>query len=232
MTGKTKAYLQLALSALVLTGIVSQAAAQAGPEKQDWAAKDKPGDGVAEVILQDGSTPMACRLEISVKGGNGCTKVMCKGEQVAMTSSAQSMLAAKKIALSQAKAHYVHFLQEEINSKRVTDTIDAAIKNEGGPTPGTQASSGYVTSSTIREQASGLIKGFVVIEDGFEKLGNDQVAYAIGGVSCLTQKGADNLSAGNRRDNSTPTPMAGQNGAAGGEPGVVPARRRAGADQM
>jgi hypothetical protein len=216
--------------AMVLTLVTSTASAQAGPEKQEWGAKDKPGDGVAEIVLQDGSTPMACRMEVSVKGGPGCTKVMCKGEQTVMTQSAQSMMAAKKIALSVAKAHYTHFLQEEINSKRVTDLIDAAIANEGGPNPGTQASSGYVSSSTIREQASALIKGFAVIEDGFEKLGNQQVAYVIGGVSCLTQRGADNLSAGNRRDNSTPPP--GAAGTAPSEGAVVPSRRRAGADQM
>lgn len=228
-TGKT--FFRLALLALALTSFVSQASAQAGPESQGWNDKDKPGDGVAEVLVQDGNTPMACRLEISVKGGAGCTKVMCKGEQVAMTARPQSMMAAKKIAMSQAKAHYTHFLQEEINSKRVTDTIDAAISDEGGPTPGTKESNGYVSSSTIREQASALIKGFVVIEDGFEKMGDGQVAYAIGGVSCITQKGADNLSAGNRRDNADRAPAA-QSGGASGDAAAVPARRRAGADQM
>lgn len=228
MTGKPS--LRLFLCASMLAVLSTKVGAQAGPEKRDWAANDKPGDGVAEVVLSDGNTPMACRLEISVKGGPGCTKVMCKGEQVAMTGSAQSMLAAKKIALSQAKAHYTHFLQEEINSKRVTETIDAAIKNEGGPTPGTQTSSGYVSSSTIREQASALIKGFTVIEDGFEKLGTDQVAYVLGGVSCLTQRAADNMSAGNRRDNATPTGAAQADAPADAAP--VPTRRRAGADQM
>jgi hypothetical protein len=229
MTGKT--HLQLTLSAIALTCFVTQAAAQAGSEMAGWTAKDKPGDGVAEVVVQDGNTPMACRLEISIKGGAGCTKVMCKGEQVVMTASPQSMLAAKKIAMSQAKAHYTHFLQEEINSKRVTDTIDAAISNEGGPTPGTQASSGYVSSNSIREQASALIKGFAVIEDGFEKMGNGSVAYVVGGVSCLTQRGADNLSNGNRRDNSEPPPGA-QSGGATGDGAATPPRRRAGADQM
>lgn len=228
MIGKPS--LRLLLLASMLVVLSTQAAAQAGPEKRDWAAKDKPGDGVAEVVLSDGNTPMACRIEISLKGGPSCTKVMCKGEQVAMTGSAQSMLAAKKIALSQAKAHYTHFLQEEINSKRVTDTIDAAIRNEGGPTPGTQASSGYVSSSTIREQASALIKGFAVIEDGFEKLGTDQVAYVLGGVSCLTQRAADNMSAGNRRDNATPP--GGVQADAPADAAAVPTRRRAGADQM
>lgn len=218
------------LAVLLLSGAMTQAAAQAGPEKQEWIAMDRPEDGVAEVVLPDGASPMACRLEISVKGGAGCTKVMCKGEQVVMTASPQSMLAAKKIALSQAKAHYAHFLQEEINSKRVTDTIDAAIANEGGPTPGTQASSGYTTSSTIREQATALIKGFSVIEDGFEKLGAGSVAYAIGGVSCLTQRGADNLGAGNRRDNATQSTAS--QGGASADAAVAPVRRRAGADQM
>ena len=227
MTGKTR-FRQI--TALTLMFCATQAYAQAGPEKQEWIAMDRPGDGVAEVVLTDGTTPMACRLEISVKGGPGCTKVMCKGEQVVMTGSPQSMLAAKKIALSQAKAHYAHFLQEEINSKRVTDTIDAAIANEGSPTPGTQASSGYTSSTTIREQATALIKGFSVIEDGFEKMGNGSVAYAIGGVSCLTQRGADNLSAGNRRDNATPT--AGSQGGIPSDAAVTPTRRRAGADQM
>jgi hypothetical protein len=155
---------------------------------------------------------------------------MCKGEQVVMTQSPQSMMAAKQIAMSKAKAHYTHFLQEEINSKRVTDMIDAAISNEGGPNPGTQASSGYVTSGTIREQASALIKGFAIIEDGFEKMGNGQVAYVIGGASCMSQRAADNLSAGNRRDNSTPPP--GGAPAGQGEPSTAPSRRRAGADQM
>ncbi|MDM7943532.1 MAG: hypothetical protein QUV35_12985 [Hydrogenophaga sp.] len=228
MTGKTR--FRQGLSALALMACTTQAFAQAGPEKQEWIAMDRPGDGVAEVVLPDGTTPMACRLEISVKGGAGCTKVMCKGEQVIMTGSPQSILAAKKIALSQAKAYYTHFLQEEINSKRVTDTIEAAIANEGGPAPGTQASNGYTSSATIREQATALIKGFSVIEDGFYKLGNGSVAYAIGGVSCLTQRGADNLSAGNRRDNATPA--AGFQSGTAADAAVTPTRRRAGADQM
>jgi len=205
--------------------------AQTGPEQQQWQAPDKPGDGIAEVSLSDGPTPMACRVEISVKGGSNCSKVMCKGEQVAMTQSPQSMMAAKQIALSRAKAHYTHFLQEEINSKRVTDLIDAAISNEGGPNPGTQASSGYVSSSTIREQASALIKGFAVIEDGFDKMGNGTVAYVIGGASCLSQRAADNLSAGNRRDNAIPSGGNVSPGQADG-PASAPVRRRAGADQM
>jgi len=229
MTGKQR--LLASMLGLTLASWMGSTMAQAGPEKKEWVLNDKPGDGVAEVVLQDGSTPMACRIEISLKGGPGCTKVMCKGEQTVMTASAQSMMAAKKIALSVAKAHYTHFLQEEINSKRVTDLIDAAIANEGGPNPGTQASSGYVSSSTIREQASALIKGFSVVEDGFEKMGNQQVAYVIGGVSCITQRAADNSSAGNRRDNSTPPPGAAGN-APLGEGAAVPSRRRAGADQM
>lgn len=228
MTGKFPK--QLLLSLVMTTVLNTQSFAQAGPEKQSWTAPNKPGDGVAEVVLPDGSTPMACRLEISVKGGPGCSKVMCKGEQVVMTGSPQSMLAAKKIALSQAKTHYTHFLQEEINSKRVTDTIDAAIANEGGPTPGTQASSGYVSSSTIREQATAMIKGFVLIEDGFEKMGNGQVAYAIGGASCITQRAADNMSAGNRRDNAA-SPSSGLSGLPA-ESITTPSRRRAGADEM
>ncbi len=227
-TGKLAAPLFMVF--MVWAGMASHAAAQSGPEMRDWSAQNKPGDGVVEVVLTDGSTPMSCRLEISVKGGPGCTKVMCKGEQVVMTSSAQSVLAAKKIALSQAKAHYTHFLQEEINSKRVTETIDTAIANEGGQTPGTQTSSGYVSSSTVREQASALIKGFAVIEDGFESLGNQQVAYVIGGVSCLTQRAADNMNAGNRRDNAA----YGNSGSAGGPANAMmtPMRRRAGVDQM
>lgn len=229
MTGKNRIRLLLSASALMVC--VTQTAAQTGAEKQEWSAADKPGDGVAEVVLPDGSLPMACRIEISLKGGDGCTKVMCKGEQVVVImGSPQSMLAAKKIAMSQAKAHYTHFLKEEINSKRVTDTIDAAVSHEGGPTPGTQASSGYTSSSTIREQASALIKGFAVIEDGFEKMGNGSVAYAIGGVSCLTQRAADNLSAGNRRDNATPSSA--NQGGAPADAAMTPSRRRAGADQM
>jgi len=232
MTGKNRADMFIKRLAIVLSLSVPHAFAQTGSEMRDWNAKDKPGDGVAEVLLPDGNTPMACRLEISVKGGPNCTKVMCKGEQVAMTSSPQSMMAAKKIALQQAKAHYVHFLQEEITSKRVTDAIDAAIKNEGGANAGTQASSGYVSASTIREQASALIKGFSVIEDGFQKLGDGQVAYVIGGVSCLTQRGADNSSAGNRRDNSDAQGPSAQRGGQVTEPDPDQRRRRAGADQM
>ena len=219
----------LILCICVFAGVVN---AQGKEEYQNWTAKDKPGDGVAEVLLSDGPTPMACRVEISVKGGPSCSKVMCKGEQVAATQSPQSMMAAKQIAMSKAKAHYTHFLQEEINSKRTTDLIDAAIVNEGGPTPGTQASSGYISGQTIKEQASALIKGFAVVEDGFEKMGNGQVAYVIGGVSCLSQKAADNMSAGNKRDNSTPPAGMGAGPKDDGGPAAVPARRRSGADQL
>jgi hypothetical protein len=201
----------------------------AGEEMQQWTAKDKPGDGKAEVLVQDGNDPMACRLSVSVKGGNNCTKVMCKGEAPVFTSSIQSKMAAKKIALSTAKAHYVHFLQEEINSKRSTDIINSAIKKEGGADAGTNATSGNVNAESIREQASANIKGFAVIEDGMTKDGNDLVAYVIGGVSCLTQKGADNLSAGNKTNNATGS-GGGTSEAAG--PAATPSRRRAGADSM
>lgn len=173
------------------------APAATGAEMQNWKAPDKPGDGQAEVVLADGVDPAGCRISVSVKG-NSCTKVMCKGEQAIFTNSTQSVLAAKKISLSMAKAHYVHFLQEDINSKRATDSIDAAIKKEGGANAGTNTSSGYVSSQTIREQASHLIKGFAVIEDGVTAEGDGKVAYTIGGVSCVTQKAADNLSAGNK----------------------------------
>lgn len=200
----------------------------AGEEMQQWKDKDKPGDGVAEVVLQDGNDPMACRIEISVKGGNNCTKVMCKGEAPVFTDSVQSKMAAKKIAMSTAKAHYVHFLQEEITSKRATDIINSAIKKEGGADAGTSATSGFVSADSIREQASAFIKGFSVVEDGYSKEGNDLVAYVIGGVSCMTQRAADNLSAGNKTNNATGS---GAGGTAGG-PAAVPSKRRAGADSM
>lgn len=199
----------------------------AGEEMQKWVSGDKPGDGKADVLVQDGNDPQACRLSISVKGG-GCTKVMCKGEAPVFTNSVQSKMAAKKIALSTAKAHYVHFLQEEINSKRSTDTINSAIKKEGGADAGTTAASGYVNAESIKEQASALIKGFVVIEDGFAKEGDELVAYTIGGVSCVSQRGADNLSAGNKTNNATSA----VGGATAGGGAAVPSRRRAGVDDF
>lgn len=176
------------------------APAPAGNLERNWKAPDKPGDGVAETVIADGVDPGACRIAVSVKG-NACTKVICKGEQAVFTNSSQSIMAAKRISMSVAKAHYVHFLQEEINSKRATDTIDAALKKEGTADAGTSASSGYVTSQSIREQASALIKGFAVIEDGVvtDEAGG-KVAYTIGGVSCVTQRAADTLKAGNATD--------------------------------
>lgn len=177
--------------------------AQPGPEMKGWSAPDKPGDGKVEVVLSDGADPHGCRLAISAKGAS-CTKIMCKGEQAIFTNSSQSIMAAKKISLSVAKAHYVHFLQEEINSKRTTDMIDAAIKKEGGPDAATTATSGYVSSQNIREQAGALIKGFAVVEDGVttDESGG-KVAYTIGGVSCATQQAADSQNAGHRTDSST-----------------------------
>ncbi len=205
----------------------------AGEEFVGWKEKDKPGDGKAEVLLPVGNDPMGCRLEISLKGGNNCTKVMCKGEAPVFTSSVQSKMAAKKIAMSKAKAQYVHFLQEEINSKSSTDIISSAIKKEGGADAGTNATSGYVTAETIREQASALIKGFAVVEDGYYKEGNDLVAYVIGGVSCLTQRASDNLSAGNKANNATTGSDGGSTGSAGaGAPAAMPSKRRAGAESM
>ena len=203
----------------------------AGEEMQHWKDKDKPGDGVAEVVLQDGNDPMACRIEVSVKGGNNCTKVMCKGEAPVFTDSVQSKMAAKKIAMATAKAHYVHFLQEEITSKRATDIINSAIKKEGGADAGTSVTSGNVTADSIREQASALIKGFAVVEDGYSTEGKDLVAYVIGGVSCMTQRAADNLSAGNKTNNATTGSGSAAGGTAGG-PAAVPSKRRAGADSM
>ena len=218
------------ICSLALATVSQVAIAQSGPLNQRWGAKDKPGDGVVEVVLPDGATPMGCRMEISLKGGSNCSKVFCRGDQTAITQSPQSMMAAKRIALSVAKAHYVHFLTEEINSQRTTNIISEAIKLEGGPSAKTEASDGYSNVQDIREQASALIKGFAVVEDGFEKIGDGYNAYVIGGVSCLSQQAADNLNAGNQRDNAT---FPGANAPAGqGNNSVTPMRRRAGADQM
>ena len=200
-----------------------------GPEISGWKAPDKPGDGKAEVVLADGATPAACRVGISTRGAS-CSKIVCKGEQAVFTNSSQSILAAKRISMSIAKAHYVHFLQEEINSKRATDIIEGALKKEGGPDAGTSASSGYVASQNIREQASALIKGFVVIEDGIttDESGG-KVAYTIGGVSCITQNAADN----SRNGNATNSATNGQgNNANGGQQAAPGDSRRRALDNM
>jgi hypothetical protein len=200
-------------------------AAPAGNEINGWKSPDTPGDGKAEVVLADGTDPAACRVAVSVKGSS-CTKVLCKGEQAVFTNSSQSILAAKRIALSVAKAHYVHFLQEEINSKRATDTIDSAIKKEAGGNAGTSATSGYVVSQSIREQASALIKGFAVIEDGVvtDEAGG-KVAYAVGGVSCVTQNAADSLNARNASNSASGQGQSGTGPASGAQP--ANSRRRA-----
>lgn len=217
---------------LCMFAVAGIANAQGKEEYQQWTAKDKPGDGVATVVLPDGNTPGACRLDISLKGGPDCSYVKCKGEQPVFTQSAQSMMAAKQIALSVAKAHYIHFLQEEIKSKRATDMINAAIQNEGGPNGGTQESNGYAMSSSIREQASAIISGFAVVEDGFETIDNKKIAYVIGGSSCISQKAANNLSSGNRRDNSTQPSNTGGGRQNESGSGPAPTRRSAGNDQM
>jgi len=228
-----------ALSASLTLGLVAaaangQSAEAPGKVMQEWAVPDKPGDGKASVVIPDGNDPMGCRLEVSVKGGDNCSKVMCKGEAPVFTSSVQSKMAAKKIAMSTAKAHSVHFLQEEINSKRATDMINSAIQKEGGPDAGTQAVSGYVNAESIREQASALIKGFSVIEDGFYLLDGKQVAYAVGGVSCLSQRAADNLSSGNKTNTAT-TGVGAKPTTGANDPGTAqeaPVKRRAGAEAM
>lgn len=193
MTTTGKAALAAAL--LALAGIAS--AQQAGPEMQNWTAPDKKGDGVAEVVVADGVDPIGCRVAVSV-AGNACTKVMCKGEQAIFSNSPQSVQAARRIAMSMAKAHYVHFLQEEINSKVAIDTISAAVSNEGGSKPGTRESHGQVITQRIREQAAAMIKGFSVIEDGVraDETGK-RVAYVIGGASCKSQQAANQMAAGN-----------------------------------
>jgi hypothetical protein len=212
-----------------LTSVQAQTVTN-GPEISGWKAPDKPGDGKAEVVLADGATPAACRIAISTKGAS-CSKVVCKGEQSVFTNSSQSILAAKRISLSIAKAHYVHFLQEEINSKRATDIIDGALKKEGGPDAGTSASSGYIASQNIREQASALIKGFSVIEDGIttDESGG-KVAYTIGGVSCVTQNAADNLRNGNSTNSGTNGQ--GNNNNNGGQQAAPADSRRRAMDNM
>jgi len=218
----------------ILAGSVAaqQGPGSPGPQKEQWTAPDKPGDGVAEVVLPDGSDPMACRLSASVKGGASCTKVLCKGESPVFTNSVQSKMIAKRNALSIAKAHYAHFLQEEVNSKRTVDMVSSALRKEGTADAGTSATSGQVVTESISEHASELIKGFVVVEDGFAAEGNEAVAYVIGGVSCVTQRGADNLKAGNRANMSTGVGGGAGGGAAGNGMAPVPSRRRAGMDQM
>lgn len=186
-----------ALAAVVLALVAPAMAQQAGPTMQNWTAPNKPGDGVAEVVLADGVDPMACRVGVSV-AGNACAKVTCKGEHAIMTNSSQSIQAARRIALANAKAHYVHFLKEEINSKVAIDTISNAISNEGGANPGTRSSHGELITTRIREQASGMISGFSVIEDGVrtDEAGK-RVAYVLGGASCKSQQAAAQMAAGN-----------------------------------
>lgn len=186
-----------ALAALMLAIAGAATAQQAGPEMQNWTAPDTKKDGVAEVVLADGADPIGCRAAVSV-AGNSCKKVLCKGEQAIFTNSSQSIQAARRIALSTAKAHYAHFLTEQITSKLAVDTITAAVVNEGGANPGSKASHGQLITQKIREQASEMIKGFSVIEDGVktDEAGN-RVAYVIGGASCKSQQAADALRAGN-----------------------------------
>jgi hypothetical protein len=213
-----------ALAAVVLALAAPAMAQQAGPAMQNWSAPNKPGDGVVEVVLADGVEPMACRVGVSV-AGNGCAKVTCKGEYSIFSNSSQSIQAARRIAMSNAKAHYVHFLKEEIHSKRATDTISSAVANEGGANPGTRESHGYVTTDRIREQASGMISGFSVIEDGVRSdEAGKRVAYVIGGASCKSQQAAAQLAAGNPNGSA-----AGARGQAAATPAPLPAesRRRA-----
>jgi hypothetical protein len=185
-----------ALAAVVMALAAPAMAQQAGPVMQNWTAPNKPGDGVAEVVLADGVDPIGCRVGVSV-AGNACAKISCKGESAIFTNSSQSIQAARRIALANAKAHYVHFLKEEINSKAAIDTISSAVANEGGANPGTRESSAQLITTRIREQASGMITGFSVIEDGVrtDEAGK-RVAYVIGGASCKSQQAAAQMSAG------------------------------------
>jgi hypothetical protein len=211
-----------ALAAVLLALAGTAAAQQTGPEMQNWSAPDKKGDGVAEVVVADGVDPIGCRVAVSV-AGNSCAKVVCKGEQAVFSNSSQSIQAARKIAMSMSKAHYVHFLKEEINSKQAIDTISAAVSNEGGATPGTRESHGQVITQRIREQASGMIKGFSVIEDGVRTdESGKRVAYVIGGASCKSQQVADQMAAGNA-SNGTYGAAQGQSAA----PAPSESRRRA-----
>lgn len=195
------------LAAVLLALAGAATAQQAGPEMQNWTAPDKKGDGIAEVVIADGVDPIGCRVAVSV-AGNSCTKVVCKGEQAIFSNSPQSIQAARRIAMSMSKAHYVHFLKEEINSKQAIDTISAAVSNEGGAKPGTRESHGQVITQRIREQASGMIKGFSVIEDGVraDETGK-RVAYVIGGASCKSQQAADQMAAGNASNGAYGAPQ-------------------------
>ena len=76
-----------------------------------------------------------------------------------------------------------------------------------------------------------MIKGFAVVEDGYSTEGKDLVAYVIGGVSCMSQRAADNLSAGNKTNNATTGSGSAAGGSAGG-PAAVPSKRRAGVESM
>jgi hypothetical protein len=211
-----------ALAAVVMALALPALAQQAGPVMQNWTAPDKKGDGVAEVVLADGVDPIGCRVGVSV-AGNACTKISCKGEHAVMTNSSQSIQAARRIALANAKAHYIHFLKEEIHSKAAIDTISSAISNEGGANPGTRSSHGEVMTTRIREQASGMISGFSVIEDGVrtDEAGK-RMAYVIGGASCKSQQAAAQMAAGNPGNGA----HAGHNPAAAA-PAPAESRRRA-----
>jgi hypothetical protein len=231
-SGSLKFKTAIALTFILFVTIAhSQNELRPGPQRQQWNAPDVPGDGKVEVNLKDGADPMACRVSVSIKGGANCQKVLCRGESAVYTNSVQSRLAAKKIAMSIAKAHYVHFLQEEVSSQSNTDIISSAIKKEGGVDAGTAVTNGNVTTQSIREQASGLIKGFTVIEDGYDVDGNDQVAYVLGGASCVTQRAADTLGNGNKTNNGANSSYGGSNS---NQSGQTPSssRRRAGADDM
>lgn len=183
------------LLAAVAAGVAAGAIAnEAGT--QAWQSTDTPGDGRVVVTVAVNDDPDGCQIQASTQAG--CDRLLCKGEGNLLFNDRAGMNAARKDAELRAKAHMAKFLNETVASKETMQSLDQAIKKDGGDKPGTERVMGRSIQTEITNSARAMLKGVVTVESGVDA--KDGFAYVVVGASCKSQAFADQMAAGNRTD--------------------------------
>lgn len=169
-----------------------------------WQAADTPGDGQVAATVAVNGDPDGCQIQANVK--TGCDRLLCKGEGSLLFNDRAGMNAARKDAELRAKGYMAKFLNETVSSKETMQSLDQALKKEGGTDPGTERVMGRSIQTEITNSAQAMLKGVVVVESGVDA--KEGYAYVVVGASCKSQAFANQMAAGNR--SSTAATLAGQ----------------------
>jgi hypothetical protein len=123
---------------------------------------------------------------VTVSQRYGCEAIKCHGTHTVTFNDQRGQLTALKIAMAQAKSHMAAFLKEEISKKENIETLDGAMKKEGGANPTAERVTAETITTSIQSSASAILRGVVTVEQGVDQ----NVAYATVASSCGTRAAA------------------------------------------